>query len=238
MVIYSFYLVKENKKERLRDHVALALDIIRRGKNSRLIRIGKSLNKNFYKLLEYSTVFHDFGKVVYNQYCFDIDRDLSFDGHEIISCWTANEYFQKLVDEEEIKGIDRRIMDLAILLHHHPMNLKERYERLRERREMKVNFMTFDLFYEELGEIVKRKSIVVNKDVGEVCEEVYGRGGLLGDLWREIWMNANSEIRKTFLLVTQALVAADNYSAHKIRGGDSKFIDVINMFIKFNMTPL
>jgi len=238
MVIYSFYSVKENKKERLRDHVALALCIIKRGKNSKLIRMGKSLNENFYKLLEYSTLFHDFGKVVYNQYRFDTNKDLSFDGHEIISCWGANEYFQRLVDEEEIKGIDRRIMDLAILLHHHPMNLKERYERLREKREIKVNSMTFNLFYEELGEIVKRKPIEVTKDIGEVCEEVYGRGGLLGELWREIWMNANPEIRKTFLLVTQALVAADNYSAHKMRGGDSKFIDVVNMFIKFNMTPL
>jgi CRISPR/Cas system-associated endonuclease Cas3-HD len=233
MVIYSFYSVKENKKERLRDHIALALDVIKRGENSKLIRIGKSLNKNFYKLLEYSAVFHDFGKVIHNQYCFDINRDLSFDGHEIISCWGANEYFQRLVDEEEIKGIDREIMDLAILLHHHPMNLKERYERLRMRREMKVDSMTFNLFYEELGEIVKRESINVTKDVGEVCEEVYGRGGLLGELWREIWMNANSEIRKTFLLVTQALVAADNYSAYKIRGGDSKFINVVNMFIRF-----
>ncbi len=234
MVVYSFYSIEKNVKERLRDHVILLMKSIT--KESRLVRFGESFNKKFYKIINYSFIFHDFGKVLYNQYFFNKDRDLSFSGHEVISCWGANEYLKGLVEKEEITGIDRSIILLTILLHHHPMSLEERVVRLRGRFEnIKINTETFDLFYEELKGMIEREPVNVNKDVSVISQEVCGREGLLKDLWIKVWMNSNPNIRKTFLLAIQALVSADYYSAHKIRGEESKFMDNVNTFIKFYM---
>jgi len=231
MEIYSFYRIEKGEKivERLKDHILLALEAIE--DESRLLRFGRSLNKNFLDVLKYSIIFHDFGKIFHNKYDFKENKSLSFDGHEIISCWGANEYLKK--KQEEIGSIERKIIVLSILLHHHPMNIKEKIERLKKRYE-KVDGTFFSLFYEELGQIIERKEISVSKSASEISGEVQG---LLKELWTNIWMNSNSNIRKTLLLNIQALIAADYYSASKKRGDKTDFKDVVDTFIKFYMTP-
>ena len=220
--------------ETLREHVLLSLELIE-NERSRLFRFGHSLNKNFTRILKYSIIFHDFGKIFHNKYYFNANQTLSFDGHEIISCWGANEHLKML--EDYLSETERGIIVLTILFHHHPMNIKERFERLKNKHE-KVNTEFFDLFYEELQGVIEQKNISVNKDIREISEEVCGKWGLLKNLWKNVWMNSDSNTRKTLLLAIQALVATDYYSAHKSkkRVEGSTFIDVINTFIKFHMT--
>lgn len=235
MEIYSFYSPQKGKKERLREHVLSSLELIK--EKGRIFDFGTSLNKNFYEIVKYSIIFHDFGKVFYNKYYFNENKELSFSGHEIISCWGANEYL-KHMQENEMKDIDRRIVDLSVLLHHHPMNLSRRFKSLKDEYKI-IDNEIFELFYDELEGIIERKEIDIGKkNVGEIFREVGGPGGLLKDLWIKIWMNSNPNIRMTFLLTTQILVAADYYSAHKVRGGSSQFINVVNNFIKFYMNRL
>jgi CRISPR-associated endonuclease Cas3-HD len=236
MIIYSFYDPNKKLSERLRDHVITALQTF--NTNSKFIKIGQKLNPNFYKILKYAIIFHDFGKVPFNQYYFNPSKELHFNGHEIISCWAANKYLRKIEDREFMAGedvniLDRQITLLAILLHHHPMNIKDRAEKLKKLPNMQINTQTFQLFYQELDNIIEKILIEENKNTNEIVEEIMSRHGLLQELWKEIWMNSSSKVKKVFLLVMQGLIAADYNSASKERGrGTSEFAKTIQEFLK------
>jgi len=248
MIIYSFF--NEDVKERLRDHVLYALETF--SETSRLVMFGSKLNTRFYLMLKYSIVLHDFGKVIFNQYRHEGVQRMSFEGHEIISAWFANEYLgevsrmrKKLISRDEIA-----IIVLSILLHHHPMNLRERANRLERAlskkaksiRELVINEETLKGFYAELDElddIIEPVYFDVNKSVKEILEETIGYSGIQGEslsreYWKNIWMNGSPKQRKTFLLLTQGLVAADYNAASKVRGeGISEFAKTISAYLKY-----
>jgi hypothetical protein len=134
---------------------------------------------------------------------------------------------------------------LSILLHHHPMNLRERAKRLevlsKKMGNAIINEETLKTFYTELNGIIEPLSINANISVIEILNETVGYGhpsGLRGDLtreyWRDIWMNGTPNKRKTFLLLTQGLVVADYNAASQIRGkGTSEFAKTISAYLKY-----
>lgn len=248
MVIYSF--LRGGREERLREHVTRALETFSEG--SRLVRFGGELNKNFYLMLRYSIILHDFGKVLFNQLFLPAGaQEISFEGHEILSAWFTNEYLRHLVIDGLISQDERAMIVLSILFHHHPMNLLERAKRLEEVLNRRVrslgksaliNEETLKLFYTELSNILKPLPINVNITVTEILNETVGygipgrgrRGGLIREYWSNIWMNGTPNTRKCFLLLTQGLIAADYHSASQTRGkGTSKFAETISTYLKY-----
>jgi CRISPR-associated endonuclease Cas3-HD len=230
MIIYSFYDPNKKLSERLRDHIATALQTF--NTDSKFIKIGQKFNQNFYTILKYSIIFHDFGKVVFNQYYFNPSKELHFSGHEIISCWAADKYLTKLVNQEQITTTDKKIILLAILLHHHPMNIKDRARKLLNIK-IQLNTQTFQLFYQELNNIIEKISIETNKYIDEITEEIMGHHGKMRELWQDIWMNSTPKVKKTFLLTLQGLIAADYNSASRERGeGTSEFAKTIQKFLE------
>jgi len=241
MIVYSF--LDGGRGERLRDHVVYALKTFSEG--SRLVRFGSKLSENFYVMLKYSIILHDFGKVIFNQLLQPGVQRMSFEGHEIISAWFANEYLRSLVRKGLISQDERAMIVLSILLHHHPMNLRERAKRLevlsKKMGNAIINEETLKTFYTELNGIIEPLSINANISVIEILNETVGYGhpsGLRGDLtreyWRDIWMNGTPNKRKTFLLLTQGLVVADYNAASQIRGkGTSEFAKTISAYLKY-----
>ncbi|BBG24974.1 CRISPR-associated endonuclease Cas3-HD [Sulfuracidifex tepidarius] len=220
-MIYSFY--DPPVEERLKDHINLALSNI--NAEGRLIRQGMKLTDDFLKILRLSIIFHDFGKVVFNQHAFREGKRLTFPGHEVISCWAVYRHFnvgQYLKDE--ITG--RKLIALSVLMHHHPMELRERINILKK-NEMEVDEETFNLFWEELNDIYIDNVRLNRVNVSEIAWETQR---IYVELWKEIWMNSSPKIRKIFLLNLQGLVACDYTSANKLRGGDKGFINVIRKF--------
>ncbi|MEM0083868.1 MAG: HD domain-containing protein [Candidatus Methanomethylicia archaeon] len=235
MVVYSFYYPEKGVMERLRDHILTALETF--NVNSKLVKFGEKLNKNFYKILRYSIIFHDFGKIPFNQYTFNPNKRLDFSGHEIISCYATDIYLTKILEKDsDFTNECKKIILLAILLHHHPMKLKERLQRLSRTNNMMINSETFKIFYQEIDGIKDMQfiPIQISKSINEMVAEVDGRWGLMRELWREIWMNSDSKVKKTFLLTMQGLISADYNSAIKLRGnGEKDFAKTIHLFLKF-----
>ncbi len=248
VVIYSF--LRGGRKERLREHVMRALETFSEG--SRLVRFGSELSKNFYLMLRYSIILHDFGKVLFNQLFLPAGaQEISFEGHEILSAWFADKYLGHLVTDGLISQDERAVIVLSILFHHHPMNLQRRANRLKEvlnrrvrglGRSALINEETLKLFYAELSNIIEPLPISVNAAATEALSETVGcelpsgrrRGGLIREYWSSIWMNGTPNKRKSFLLLTQGLIAADYHSASQTRGeGTSKFAKTISTYLKY-----
>lgn len=235
MILYSFYDPEKGIIEILRDHILTALTTF--NVNSKLVKVGQTLNENFYKILNYSIIFHDFGKILFNQYMYNPNKRLDFSGHEIISCYATNMYLTKIFERgDSLTNLDKKIVLLAILFHHHPMKIKERLQKLERIGNMTINAETFQAFYQQLNGItdIPPVSIKISKNVIEIVTEMRGRGGLVKELWREVWMNPDGKIKKTFLLVIQGLISADYASALKWRkNGMSEFAKTVQLFLKF-----
>jgi CRISPR/Cas system-associated endonuclease Cas3-HD len=210
----------------LRNHVEEALKVV----GGKLIIQGRLLTPNFSDLLQKAIIFHDFGKVPFNRLMFREGRKLSFVGHEVISTFAVYMYLQ-----DKGKLNDSRLVSLGVLLHHHPMNLKDRMEKL-SRREIRLGKEDFLLFYDEMKDILE-PGWIPRDDINmeQVVKDV---NSLLRSLWSEVWMNGDARTKRTFLLMIQGLVAADYWSASRNRGGKTAFGDVINKFIENFMSQI
>lgn len=232
-VVYSFYRVVDGSLivERLRDHVERALEVF--DEDSRLVRYGRRFRQSFLELLRYAIVLHDFGKVPFNL----AGRPTTFDGHEVLSAWFANEYLRQVEWSGAIEPIDREIVVLAVLLHHHPMDLRERAKKLVERG-LCIDREAVKIFYEELRGMLDPHEIPLEKPVcaKEAIQEVLGSTvhiGLFGESWTDVWMNGGPAVRKAFLLLSQGVVAADYRSASLGRRGEStKFLEAVQVFLR------
>ncbi|MEM4591987.1 MAG: CRISPR-associated endonuclease Cas3'' [Sulfolobales archaeon] len=235
--IYSFY-DGSSRSERLRCHVELALQVF--DDRSRLVRYGVGLKKSFHKLLEYAIILHDFGKVPFNQKFYESrekkSSKLSFEGHEIISAWFADKFLKRAEDDRIIEDGDRSFVFLAILLHHHPMDLRSRADKL-EKMDMRLNKETIELFYDELDGIIQPKyEILRDKEevsVRDIVGQVLGERGILHSTWSTLWMNGDPLTRRVFLALIQGLIAADYSSAGTTRGGVSEFSTVIQLYLTY-----
>ena len=242
--VYSFYEVDNNvlKAERLRTHVEYALKVF--DECSRLVCYGRRLRNSFYDLLKYAIILHDFGKVPFNQVAFRTRQNigkLSFEGHEVLSAWFADRYLDVMINNGIIEPLDKRLIVLAVLLHHHPMNARVRAYRFSRNKNICVNRETINAFYEELKNIVTEYQINLKDPVcaPEIFAGVYDMGGLFDNYWKASWMNASPTDRKTFLLLIQGLIAADYKSASLTRGeGSSEFAKTIQVFLNYYGAPV
>ncbi|WP_449462208.1 hypothetical protein PQ610_06590 [Tardisphaera miroshnichenkoae] len=153
MTVYSYYDGKV--RERLRDHVSLAIRSLESG--SRLEKVGLSFFPTFRRAFEVSVLFHDFGKAFYNVVAFDDKKPLSFNGHEVISAWAVNRFLWELRDlqplEEAIEPREIRMTVLAVMLHHHAMGLESRIEHLQKSSlaSESVDMRTWSAFFDEMS---------------------------------------------------------------------------------------
>lgn len=228
--VYSYK--KGDVAERLRTHVKYALETF--DEDSRLVRYGRSIKRTFYETLKYAIILHDFGKVPFNQ-AEPAKPELGFEGHEVLSAWFADRYLSQAVRDGIIDPCDKCLALLAILLHHHPMGVERRGERL-SKRNICINESTIELFYEELEGIIPQAYRVPLR--GAVCAsdvvlEVLERNGVFDRCWSEVWMNGGPTERKTLLLLEQGLIAADYRSAGLSRGAEiSEFAKAVEIFLR------
>jgi CRISPR-associated endonuclease Cas3-HD len=224
--IYSFYDSENGKIERLKDHVKLALDVF--DENTKLMRLGQTVQKEFSTMLRLAIIFHDFGKVIFNQN-YKGEGKMSFEGHETISAWLFYKAFSNYHW--------RKTVALSILLHHHPMNVLERGKRLYN-SQMELNSESIQLFKNECGEFIDNELNIIWPEnllvkVQKISVEVHDKYGIRSELWKDVWMNATQQDRKVFLLLSQGLIAADYYSASFIRGkSHTQFENAIYEFIR------
>ncbi len=237
--VYSFYDYDKQLFERLRDHVKHALESF--SEDSKLIRYGNSLRKTFYDMLKYAIILHDFGKVSFNQAMLRFNKGIKkvgFEGHEVLSAWFADKYLEHVEDEGLLGYGDGKYIVLSILLHHHPMDLRDRAEKLREKKYICVNNETLTLFYNELREVFDlTRPISLESAVcaPEIVNGVLGPyNSIFRTYWSDIWMNGKPAERKVFLLLTQGLIAADYRSASVTRGeGISEFAETVRAYLKY-----
>jgi len=154
MTVYSYY--DGEVRERLRDHVSLAIGALHSG--SRLERVGQSLFPQFRRAFEVSVLFHDFGKVFYNLNS-DGNGKLSFPGHEVISAWAVDKFLGELRDippfGDVISPLEINVVVLAVMLHHHAMDLKKRLDSIDSLKRSplasrEVDGRVWDAFFEEI----------------------------------------------------------------------------------------
>lgn len=248
--VYAYYS-NNTQYETLRDHIREALKVAE--KMERVSNYGFKLSKNFPLILKLSIILHDSGKVVFNQYFFNPNRELSFRGHEFVSAWFA--YNLGEVVEKSISKPSRSEWDViafSIINHHHPMQIFDRCRALYEETFSRyiINEETIDLFIKEteIDEILKDEELreileffkndsflekIRGHSLKTIAEYVCGDYGLYSNLWRRVWFNAEPKIRQLFLLNEQALVAADYYSASINRGeAKSEFGRATLQFVK------
>ncbi|MEM0233541.1 MAG: CRISPR-associated endonuclease Cas3'' [Candidatus Nezhaarchaeales archaeon] len=238
--VYSFYQIADGslKAERLRTHIEHALMTF--NEDCRLIRYGRSLRESFYNILKYTIILHDFGKVPFNQAAFQTGwniKKMSFEGHEVLSAWFANEYLDRAVGDGVVGHRDVPLAVLAILLHHHPMDEKIRADRLSRNKNICISEETVETFYKELEGIITPASQIPLKSpicAPDIAYQVFGNYGLFSSYWSSVWMNGSPTERKVFLLLTQGLIAADYKSASLTRGeGTSEFAKTIQVYLNY-----
>lgn len=239
--IYSFYT--KDEKETLQEHIVNAIKLI--NNNSKLIKYGLRLNKEFTKLVYLAIIFHDLGKVFYQKNITTNDY-ISFKGHEVLSAFIMEEFKQKLL-ELDIDNFERydnySIVTFAILYHHHAMNIKKRVPIVNE-ESIKAGFQLLSKL-KELSEKMKKEGYLNELELKAFIKtiEKISRSNLDNFLTMvirnidaqrtKIWQRFVEEkkFRKTALLLVTTLIAVDYLSAQKTRK-DTKtiFSQVINDF--------
>lgn len=238
--IYSFFKKCKNNeiKERLSEHIKLALEIVKDIESSKIGRYTyKILPKlrNLHEIVKLTIVFHDIGKIFYqdNKRIINDCEVLSFKGHEFLSTWIFNEisfYSNKLICESYY-GLDVVFpIKFAILFHHHAMNITTRFNTPNELDDINKIKERVPIVLNEIGQFLdddlksKLKDILI-KDILNSLHSNYKMElkNLLANVWRE-WIKADkvsSEHKKLSLILLSILIAADVLAAKKVRGNDT-----------------
>lgn len=236
--VYAYYSREDGvlQKETLREHVREALRAVKN--MEKVLSYGLSLSDKFPLILSLSVILHDVGKVVYNQYFFNPNKDLSFKGHEVVSTWLIYKFISTI--DENVLKLSREEWDViafSVINHHHPMSFFDRCKDLNAEpyAQKEINKDTINLFLQE----IEADDIIENEELREVisnfrnekflrnvsgiklknvAEETCGEGGIYTDLWYRVWFKAGPRLRQLFLLNEQGLVVADYYAASINRG--------------------
>ena len=247
MVVYS-YLCGE-VRETLSDHVSNALKFYRSLDNSLFVRnVNVKLLRNFEfkEIVEYTVIFHDIGKVFYQEN-FISKNCLSFVGHEFLSTLAFEFYVEELVKNNVLSTESAYIefkypILFSILYHHHAMGYSLRLRRLSK---IRVNRGLVEASIEnDVPQIVepyvsKEKAVlqqralrnvlhVLMSNVSEVFEEIHSIGV---NLWRQL--EINPKLKKLALATLTTLIILDYLSAYKGRKGPKlRFYRVLEQHYK------
>jgi len=241
--IYSYY--SEGIMETLLEHIKEALRLLSKIDNSRISRVGRSLYKNFNKLLIFSVTFHDLGKVFYQGNVYK--GTMSFRGHEFFSAYIYELFRNELINIhlqdtclEELSNT-YKVVTFAILYHHHAMNLYLRkstllkdvsYLKRRERESIIRGFQLlnnlkeyFSLLTTE-GVFNETEFKAATASLNRISSEGSNLGTFLVNVRRHLdevnkclWKNFTSDqkFRKLCLLTLSSLITVDYLSAIKGR---------------------
>ena len=135
--------LEEKLAQPLSEHINLALSAVDEIKESKLwnvyVRLFKFDNNTKFdeatveKWLKFATVFHDFGKILYqrNFKTYKNEKYLNFIGHEYFSTFLADKFMNFWLEDDLVGKLEeykvfRWVVCASILYHHHAMGLKSR----------------------------------------------------------------------------------------------------------------
>ncbi len=253
--VLSYYKKEGDKlvEEYLSQHIRCCIDLMSKLELSRLGRVGISLDEGFLNIVRLSIVFHDLGKAFYTRR--EDENTISFTGHEILSAYILNKFKIEFTREGiyRLEKISRMMKPalFAVAFHHHSMGVEKRLESLRK---MKLSSTCLDDLRNELSYIGNILDIDEKRLLDRVLEDVKQsvEKRLLGigeikqefhniekDIFRYFTSGKYEDIilKKLSYLTLTALISADYISATNIRGGKTRFSDIIDEFYKFYLNP-
>ncbi|MBS7657623.1 MAG: CRISPR-associated endonuclease Cas3'' [Candidatus Bathyarchaeia archaeon] len=236
MGIISYYLKKDNNIiiEELHEHIDEAIKIINQINYSPILRYVKRIFpklKNFNELINLAIIFHDSGKVFFQEDKIENKEYLSFKGHEFLSNYIFEKFYEKAnVNSEENYGINfaKDIISFAILFHHHSMNIKERLNEINFKIKNKICLI--DRLYDSLKFFLTEKHKIALKHAIEKIKTDFKNENLvtllkedqktaLKRIWENIWCSEkNVNEKKLSLIVLTILLVSDNIAAQNKRG--------------------
>ncbi|NON62107.1 hypothetical protein, partial [Acidianus sp. RZ1] len=175
------------------------------------------------KKLKMAIIFHDFGKLIIKR----IDRNgvCTFPGHETASGFGVYEYMRVM----RYNDIDRYQVALAVMLHHHPMNLEKRLEFVKsEFGNRRIGKEHFHKFFGEMEGVIDNNMKMTEEQIDKVFKDggtvsvsdaVYLAVQIFREGWIKVWMNSGKKERRVLLLLIQGVVASDYFSAREREGG-------------------
>jgi len=240
--VLSYYRKDGNVIEYLSDHINDCISLLEDFKNSRIGRLGISLDSNFANEVRLSIVFHDLGKVFYQ------NNPTSFSGHEIFSAYILRKFEKELKSQGMVNFRMLKPAMLAVAFHHHPMGIRERLMKI-SKIKLSSNFLEFlqnellavkdDALYVEerfllssvLNEIKSKieKGFLTVDDIRKEFQEEICR-----DLFNHIISTKDEDIliKKLSYLTLVSLVCVDYIAASRKRSGETRFGNVIEEFYK------
>jgi len=240
MVVYSYYC--EGVEEPLIDHISSALKLYREIKHSKFIqninaKLMKEYEYPFDYLVRYAIIFHDVGKVFYQDNSTK-DGCLNFKGHEFFSTFIFNEFTVRMLNgyimETANAKVDKilNILNLAypitfsILYHHHAMGYELRLKglshiRIAEKTRLAVkelpNTLRGILNDYEIHALANTLEYTLNTivpNINELAEEINSIGVRI---WRKL--EAEPKLKKLSLALLMTITMLDYLSAYSNRRG-------------------
>ncbi|MEZ0345797.1 MAG: hypothetical protein ABWK01_04540 [Infirmifilum sp.] len=241
--VYAYF--KPPQVQTMREHVEKALEVY--PEDSKLVQVGLKLSGRFYHMLKLAIVLHDYGKTPYNTANIEAirqGREFSFPGHEIISGVVTYLTLQSDEAREQLGLYTQQeigALTLAVFLHHHPMGLKARRERLSEA--VKVTAEEVNLFASSIAGLPEKYLGFSTRALSDALTKAIRTQDLNGvsmqslaaqiftSLRESIWLYPDPSTRKLFLLLLQGLVTAD-YCSARLRGSEtlSTFSNAVKRF--------
>ncbi|MEM3761726.1 MAG: CRISPR-associated endonuclease Cas3'' [Archaeoglobaceae archaeon] len=202
--------------------------------------------ENFKEFVKIAIVFHDSGKIFYQQ---RIKKGKGFLGHELLSAFIVDEFLK--YEDLNVCFDFRVLIDAIVLYHHYAMGLKVREEKFL--REFKDGFSVgeeemFEKILKEHEEIVlgllgldKSRTKKAMKRVNDAVVSHLERGFLqyrfifknLRYINKEIWDRfvADKVFRKLMMLGVNAMTIVDYLGVKLDRGKETEFSKVIEEFV-------
>ncbi|MEM2802556.1 MAG: CRISPR-associated endonuclease Cas3'' [Archaeoglobaceae archaeon] len=227
-------------EQTLEEHLKLCIEALKSLSSIKILDIFKGTEN----LLKIAIVFHDSGKIFYQQ---RIKKGKGFLGHELFSTFIVDEFLQ--CEDLRVSFDSRFLIDAIVLYHHYAMGLSKREEKFF--REFKSGFRISEDFekilreHEEIVlELLNLDESATKKAMKKVNIAVKGHleKGLLQYGWifknlryinKEIWDRfvADRVFRKLMLVGINVMTIVDYLGAKTEDGRGSEFSRVIDEFI-------
>lgn len=255
--VLSYYKREGDKviEEYLSEHIKACINLLSKFNGSKIERTGTFLNKNFFDSVRLSIIFHDLGKVFYWRR--EGEDTIYFTGHEVFSAYILRKFEKdlkrkKLDELEEISKILKPAL-FAVAFHHHPMSIEERLKKINERMKwIRFTPTCLDDLKHELSYLDNilntEEKMLLNNVLDNIKRSIEERQLRIEDVKqgfhdidKEIFQyfisksDTDVALKKLSYLTLTALVCVDYISASEIRGGKTRFSDVVEDFYRFYM---
>jgi len=242
--ILSYFLrYKDGKEEKelLRDHIQDALKYADQIENKRLGRfVSRNLNTpDFGKLLRYSIIFHDAGKVFFQSEKYirhdDKSEYLSFFGHEFVSALIADSFIDEKIRQTCDNIYVYTSVVFAVMYHHHAMNIEARMRAINSIARI-MEPETKKAYLEELKHLLSE--FLEGDDYGilvKIMDKLrFTRNAVKvvqDKLSQRLIQNPRYvKVKKLSFVLLDALIVCDYLAAKQRESGRSTFFDAVKDF--------